>query len=417
MAKPSFQKAALFFYTLMSQIHYFNPGHETAVLLGKRNYTPPTNVRKMQKDLAILPVWYANDGDYVFAHEHIDPECLAHVPEVLRPHVKIVCEENFAKVASSFPSLEATPWGLSPQSLYVFERLAKKTKVNLSVRDWKEDYFRLTGRQTAALCLAHIKSLLPNDLIPEPPCFYSDIESIERHIASQRPPYVLKTPYSSSGRGLAWIKDQQLDNQTKNWIIGAINKQGTISVEKGLEKTQDFAMEFLSDGKGNVRYEGLSVFNTEERGAYTGNILEDQHIMLQRITKYVDSTLFHRIKEAVRDVLANVYGNIYAGCIGVDMIVYRTNDGYAIHPCIEINMRYTMGLVALRLFQKLVASTSTGLYQVTFEKDANEAFRKHQEMSEKYPLNLADNKIKSGYLSLCPIDKGTNYSAYILVKE
>ena len=53
----------------MSRIHYFNPGHETAVLLGKQNYTAPTNVRKMQKDLALLPVWYAEEDDFVYLED------------------------------------------------------------------------------------------------------------------------------------------------------------------------------------------------------------------------------------------------------------------------------------------------------------------------------------------------------------
>ena len=31
-----------------SKLHYFNPGHETAVLSGTVNYTPTTNIQKMQ---------------------------------------------------------------------------------------------------------------------------------------------------------------------------------------------------------------------------------------------------------------------------------------------------------------------------------------------------------------------------------
>ena len=128
-----------------------------------------------------------------------------------------------------------------------------------------------------------------------------------------------------------------------------------ISIESGLDKVQDFAMEFYSDGQGTVRYEGLSVFNTEERGSYTGNILEEQSTMLSRITRFTGEETYSRIQEAVRTVLQEVYGSTYAGCIGVDMLVYRQKDGsFAIHPCIEINMRYTMGMVALRLFQHYV---------------------------------------------------------------
>lgn len=47
--------------------------------------------------------------------------------------------------------------------------------------------------------------------------------------------------------------------EDENWIEGAFNKQGMISIESGLDKVQDFAMEFYSDGQGTVRYEGLSV--------------------------------------------------------------------------------------------------------------------------------------------------------------
>ena len=400
----------------MQQIHYFNPGHETAVLLGKRNYTAPTNVRKMQKDLALLPIWYADEGDYVFAHENDAPDFLANLPQTICPKVTLVSQESFQKDVASFPSLEAQPWGLSPQSLYVFEQLATKTKANVSVRTWKEDYFRLTGRQTAAICLEQLGALLPDYPTPTPPHFYNDLESVEKHIANNDPPYVLKTPYSSSGRGLSWVKDRTLDQQTKNWIIGAINKQGTISIEQGLEKVQDFAMEFYSDGKGHVRYEGLSVFNTEERGAYSGNILEDQSVMLQRITKYVEEKSFIAIRDAVQDVLEKVYGTIYSGCIGVDMIVHKIgNDLFAIHPCIEINMRYTMGMVAVRLFQNLICKDSSGYYQVCYEKGQGEAFNKHKKMLQERPLVIEDGKIKKGYLSLCPMRVDTNYRAFIVV--
>ena len=189
-----------------------------------------------------------------------------------------------------------------------------------------------------------------------------------------------------------------------------------ISIESGLDKVQDFAMEFYSDRQGTVRYEGLSVFNTEERGSYTGNILEEQSTMLSRITRFTGEETYSCIQEAVRSVLQEVYGSTYAGCIGVDMLVYRQKDGsFAIHPCIEINMRYTMGMVALRLFQHYVAPRAVGDYRVSYEKEAGEALEKHRLMSETYPLRFANGRIQEGYLSLCPVTKDTHYRAYLLL--
>ena len=193
-------------------------------------------------------------------------------------------------------------------------------------------------------------------------------------------------------------------------------KDEKVSIESGLDKVQDFAMEFYSDGQGTVRYEGLSVFNTEERGSYTGNILEEQSTMLSRITRFTGEETYSRIQEAVRSVLQEVYGSTYAGCIGVDMLVYRQKDGsFAIHPCIEINMRYTMGMVALRLFQHYVAPRAVGDYRVSYEKEAGEALEKHRLMSETYPLRFANGRIQEGYLSLCPVTKDTHYRAYLLL--
>ena len=204
-------------------------------------------------------------------------------------------------------------------------------------------------------------------------------------------------------------EDEKLDR-------GRIQQTRNDQHRSGLDKVQDFAMEFYSDGQGTVRYEGLSVFNTEERGSYTGNILEEQSTMLSRITRFTGEETYSRIQEAVRTVLQEVYGSTYAGCIGVDMLVYRQKDGsFAIHPCIEINMRYTMGMVALRLFQHYVAPRAVGDYRVSYEKEAGEALEKHRLMSETYPLRLANGRIQEGYLSLCPVTKDTHYRAYLLL--
>ena len=146
----------------MSRIHYFNPGHETAVLLGTQNYTAPTNVRKMQKDLALLPVWYAEEDDFVYLEDSkATPPFFAHLPKDLHPAPIPVTKAMLVKNAPYLSPMDAAPWGLSPHSLHLFEQLRDKAKVRLSVPTWKEDYFRLTGRQTAAECLEKIQALLP----------------------------------------------------------------------------------------------------------------------------------------------------------------------------------------------------------------------------------------------------------------
>lgn len=402
----------------MLKIHYFNPGHETAVLLGKRNYTAPTNVRKMQGDLALLPAWYAAKGDFVYMGDlkshNLNLSCLA---DAINPNGLPLDEVAISSLKSSSSRLEAEPWGVSPHSLAQFERLRDCSALDIIVPEWCDDYFRLTGRMSAALTMTDLREKITDLELPQPATFCTSIEELELFISRNSAPYIIKTPYSSSGRGLMWVHENSLDSKIAKWAASAISKQGAVSIELGLDKWLDFAMEFWSDGNGAVSYRGLSIFNTEERGSYSGNILEPQPDMEMILTQYVSKEIIERVKMALIESLSDRYGAIYRGCIGVDMLIYQRDDGYyAIHPCIEINMRYTMGYVALRLYEEYITQGAVGEYHVSYDKAAGEALRNHLSLSERYPLILEKGRIKSGYISLCPVDSDTNYRAFILIK-
>jgi hypothetical protein len=49
----------------------------------------------------------------------------------------------------------------------------------------------------------------------------------------------------------------------------------------------------------------------------------------------------------------------YQGIVGIDMMVVR---GGLIHPCVEINLRMNMGVVAMKLYEEGLTSLSRSLY-------------------------------------------------------
>lgn len=401
----------------MTQIHYFNPGHETAVLHGLENYTPTANVQKMIRELTLLPVWYAEPEDYVLAEEVVVSRFLSSQPKALKPFPTVISRKELASKTATFPDMSAAPWGISPHSLRVYKNiLLNNPRLKLSIPAWKEDYFRLTGRKTAAECLEKVQNLLPDLSIPVAPKFCTKLRDVEKYLMLCNAPFVLKTPYSSSGRGLHWLEKRKLVEKDKVWINGAISKQGMVSIECGLDKVQDFAIEFYSDGRGHIRYEGLSLFSTEDKGSYSGNVLGSQENMKSRLTQHVGEEYFQRMQDAVIQVLQEAYGSIYAGYLGVDMLIYKDKNGVcAVHPFIEINMRYTMGMVALRLFHKYIEPSVVGDFRVAYDGKPGEAYNNHCFMKKSYPLQMKNGKIVEGYLSLCPVTKETHYRAYILI--
>ena len=399
------------------KIHFFNPGHEDAIRTGRSHYTPPASVCKMMTDLALLPAWYGREGDYVIMDETQKAfRFLLSLPPGIRPATLPILPSELAQLDSSIP-VEAAPWGLSPHSIRLFETFLKQDD-HFTIPRWKEIYAHLTGRQTALECLSKLQSLLPDAFESLTlPRFCSTPDEIRRFMAECHPPYILKTPYSCSGRGLYRMQTCDFDLQTTRWIEGALKKQGVISIEPALDKVCDFAMEFYSNGCGHIRFEGLSVFVTSSKDTYYGNMLGSQQLIEQQIATFIPATLLREIQQAVISILTSVAGNAYRGYLGVDMLVYRKDNAFAVHPFIEMNLRYTMGLAALKLSGFLIHPFSQGQLVITCDRVKNRTYHTHLQMEEKYPLQIVDNKIHSGYFSLCPVAPETHYRAYALINS
>ncbi|MGP1462593.1 hypothetical protein [Tannerella sp.] len=392
-------------------LHLFNPGHETAIASGVRNYTPDAVVQKMMSDLSLLPLWYGNEGDYVLTSEaETARRFIESLPPDLQPSLHPVSDKEICRLTVS---LDASPWGLSPHSLHLFEKLQKRG-TPLSIPAWKEIYRTLTHRRAAAYGLRETLRRLPGPPSISIPCFYETGAAVKTHIETHSPPFLLKTPFSCSGQGVYPIMDITADTKAMQWIEGALRRQGAVSIEPMQEKVCDFAMEFYADGAKGITYEGLSVFQTQTKGAFSGGRLGRPNILQEYLTTYIPAETLTAVREAVTLTLKEILGNVYRGYLGVDMLIFRHNEGYAVHPFIEMNLRYTMGLVACELSRRLIHPASQGRFMISYEKKGA-ALRTDGLLRQQYPLQLSDGRIRSGYFSLCPVTAETSYRAGVLI--
>ncbi len=156
-----------------------------------------------------------------------------------------------------------------------------------------------------------------------------------------------------------------MTQQLTNWIENVVARQGSVMVEPWYDKLLDFAMEFVSDGQGTAEYIGLSLFHTEN-GAYTGNVLEAEERKMEMLSRYVDESLIVGLQSAVSTEMGTLLNGHYAGCFGVDMMLVRKDGQIVVHPCVEVNLRRTMGHVALALSSR--EENLGHVMQVNFEK-------------------------------------------------
>lgn len=392
---------------------FFNPGHETAVKNSSPYYTAPSNIASMQKELSFLPAWYGAACDSVLIDENNDTGFYRFLLEYFPSLSKHIIAENL----HHYPELEVSLWGISPQAIYYFCELNKKYDTSLKIPEWNEAYTYLNSRQAANDCLKDIIANIPEISENIATHFYKKLEDIEEAVNSSPQQLLAKAPYSSSGRGLLWLPSTGLTRTERQILHGILKKQGSVSIERVLDKQVDFAMEFICDGQGGIDFAGYSLFYTTNKGAYQGNYLGSQENIVNELMTNIPLSLLDKIKLELIAILKERYAFVYKGCIGVDMLIYKEEGGYKIHPCLEINMRYNMGYLAIRLFENYISPLSDGRYHLEFSSGEGEIFNRHKLMEEQYPAVFKDNRLIEGYLPLCPVNKNSKYWAYIIIKS
>lgn len=394
-----------------SKLYYFNPGHENAILNGSPYYTPPANIARMQADLESLPVWYADSNDCVYTRNALSREFSLFITNNGIPIAQTITQDQL----DTNSSYAVHFWGISPQAIHFIEEINRQTGSILQTPVWNNKLEELSSRKTAAICLRSLVNEIPkisDNIIPE---FYSDLNSIENTVALNKYQLLAKAPFSSSGRGLLWLPVRELTRTERQILHGILKKQKYVSIERALNKQIDFAMEFIISPDADDCFVGYSLFETNSKGAYTGNYLGLQSNIENTITKYIQKDLLESVKNWLSSYLKQNFASFYEGCIGVDMMIYLENDSYKLHPCVEINVRDNMGLLALRFSQNHLDKSATGHFYIDFSSKENVMYEKHIQMQEEHPLVLSGNKFTHGYFSLCPVSPRTNYRAYILL--
>ena len=241
-----------------------------------------------------------------------------------------------------------------------------------------------------------------------------------KRFVEEREECLLKAPLSGSGKGLNWCKGA-FTPFISGWCARVAASQGGIVAEPIYNKVADFAMEFYSDGAGKVTLAGYSLFSTGRSGMYEGNRLLSNEAIRKRLSQYVPLEALTDLANRLICELSMLIGSVYKGYLGVDMMICQfpesENPVFRIHPCVEINLRMNMGVVARLLYDRYVHPDSTGDFRIDYHPSEGEALKEHERMSATYPLEIREGKVYSGYLSLVPVHKRSCYQAWILVSQ
>lgn len=331
------------------RIHIFNPEHDIALSMNADRFTPPHNVRQLRSDMAFLPSLWAEEGDVVIVDD-VDGarERLRHIKGINKD-VRFVANYGVRSMLASLGEysreIEILPWGWD--RTLVSELVRMGIPRDLLPSEQALSFIRcLSGRQWAN----NLRLFLPqyeDGMIQMPQTCQSVTEVEECHKQLFSCHSVIKSPWSCSGRGVRYAMGE-MSSELTGWMNNVIRQQGCVVCEPYYDKVSDFAVELYSHRDGSVSFEGISLFCTSN-GAYIGNIVLSEEEKWDNIRRWgVEDDLRDAI-EMIRTYMSEAIHGEYIGPFGVDMMVL---PGKTICPCVEINLRRTMGHVALSLYDK-----------------------------------------------------------------
>lgn len=331
----------------MTKLFVFNPEHDLALASNLANFTAPHAGRQLRADLCYLPALWAGPDDYVLV-EHV--EQARRLYGRLRARVgggpaRFVDKSQLSHIIIN--KVEPWGWDMALRSILIrygvgTDACASETEI-ATIR-------ACSHRRQAAEVLRRMGWEVPYEAMT--------VEDVEHHLIT-RSRLMVKAPWSSSGRGIRFI-DGQLTDYHRGWIRNVIQQQGSVMVEPFYPKVKDFGMEFEALPDGGIRYLGLSLFDTRN-GAYIGNIIANEENKQEMMRRYISDGYVDLVRAKLMDALRDVLSSHYTGPFGVDMMILSKPDGqgFLIHPCVEINLRRTMGHVAITM-----ADTSSSMPRV-----------------------------------------------------
>ena len=387
------------FVLVMKRLYLFNPENDMALASGSPYYMAPASAKKMASDLSALPSWYAEEESGVWVSDVRQIEWMREASR-LSPSVDWLTDAG-----ADFD--EVVPWGWSPALLHRLR--TSGVPMALPQEEKVAELRRLSSRQVAVDLLP----LLQMEGTMGESAWLTSVDEVSA-FSSQYDKVLLKAPWSGSGKGIQPLSGLPDDNLS-GWARRVIASQGGVVGEPFYNKVEDFAMEFYASG-GKVEFVGYSLFEADARGIYKENWLVSDEAIEHRLAKYVTQEVLVKVRQKLLVELPLLLGNAYQGYLGVDMMVCRVGEVYAVHPCVEVNLRMNMGVVSRMFFDRYLSPEVSGRYVIEYYPRPGDALRFHEEMKLSHPLVMHDGRVVKGYLSLTPVFEDTAYQIYVVVE-
>lgn len=386
--------------------YFFNYTHDLALACAPIYYNPSATVAFLERDLMPLAAFCAKEDDCVVVEESRLDACRNFYQQCPSVCTRFVPSNKLL-------DCEVEPWGWDSS---LVRRISKGSDGNTPMprvpsAGQLELLREFSSRRWASECLSFVRKALPEAPLCGESCFCETEEGIKKTLQAWGSQVLLKAPYSSSGRGLRMAAGGY-EERLQNWCRNLLEHQGGVEVEPCYDKVFDLAAEFCVHPSGEVEYLGLSLFRTTGNGAYEGNLVASQTLLFQKLISAGLDAAYRQVLQEIQHFLGANFKVSHPCCLGVDMMVCRNavSSQLLLHPCVEINVRRTMGLMAINL-ARLIDPEKEAFFQIRYFKQSVQLTKFVANLAQ--PQFSAFGKLLSGTMLLNPVEKDSHYAAWL----
>jgi uncharacterized ferritin-like protein (DUF455 family) len=345
-------------------VAWFNSDAENHVMAAASgtHYDANKHALALESDLEILTLAWCRKDDVALLRHPPSQEHLARLKAAGLELPEIVATKDLGSlIGRKLGGLR--PWAWSPDASKLLQPLAEDVSPAVAWQ-WREPLPALWFSKELGV---RLETLL--DCSGERGVVCRDLETTmeEIHARLTNGAVLLKAAHSCAGRGHLRVEPGRPEEPVSAWLRQAIAKHGCVIVERWLERVVDFSALYEMHADGSVELIGMTLMENDSAGRFQGTrVAYKWGSMLEpEVAAFLFSqaNVMRWYDEIIPGALPSLLPG-YVGPVGIDAMVHRLPDGsLALKPVVEVNVRMTMGRVALEL-QKRRAFRGNGRFRV-----------------------------------------------------
>lgn len=353
-------------------VHWFNPNAESHAAAGAAgtHFQPNRMESAMENDLEMLTLAWCRRDDVALLRNHPGNAHLAYLKQrgFELPEIITAGQLSGRKLGG------IRPWAWSPDASLQFEKHAGQVSANVPWQ-WREPLPPLYFSKEIGVQLEQAVTKGERTFLSAASQFCHDSETASTAIRSlhKQGDVLLKAAHACAGRGHRRVRAGEPVPEA--WLAATLETHGGVAVEPWLDRVLDFSVlyEMKTD---RVDTAGMTHMENSPDGRFLGSAVYPKWgsgldpETAEFLFREADITAFYR--DQIPSVLPEILPG-YLGPVGIDAMVFRQPDGsLGLRPVVELNVRMTMGRVALELHKK-THSARPGRFRILRKKAMSES--------------------------------------------